>query len=48
LRDLWLGRAESADWKEINDRLTALSFWRRLLLRLRRRGQAAGPREDQT
>jgi hypothetical protein len=43
LRDLWLGPAEGADWDEINDRLIALSFWRRLRRRLRRRGDAAGP-----
>jgi hypothetical protein len=45
LRDLWLGRAEKAEWDEINDQLIALSAWRRLRqrLRLRRRGHAAGP-----
>jgi hypothetical protein len=35
LRDLWLGGDEEAEWKEINDQLTALSAWRRLGRRLR-------------
>jgi hypothetical protein len=43
LRDLWLGRAESPEWQEINDQLIELSFWRRLRRRLSRRGQAGGP-----
>jgi hypothetical protein len=37
LRDLWLGRAEKAEWDEINDQLIELSAWRRLRRRLRPR-----------
>jgi hypothetical protein len=49
LRDLWLGQAEKAEWKEINDQLIALSAWRRLWRRLRVRGSGPkdGPKADE-
>lgn len=50
LRDLWLGPAEKAEWKEINDQLIALSAWRRLWrrVRVRVRGPETEPEGDET
>jgi hypothetical protein len=49
LRDLWLGKGEEAEWKEINDQLIALSAWRRLWRRLgvRGKGPKPEPKDDQ-
>jgi|HubBroStandDraft_1064217.scaffolds.fasta_scaffold02524_5 hypothetical protein len=37
MRDLWLGRTEGPEWREVNDQVLAHSVWRRMWRRLRSR-----------